>query len=75
MNELSEQQRQMAKQCAAEGHSIFIDMVKANRRGKLSQQHEDLIFSAEVFSGQQAKDYGLVDGLGTMPQILKDKYP
>ena len=33
------------------------------------------MFSGEVFNGEEAKDIGLVDEVGSMINILQDKYP
>lgn len=48
-------------------------MVKQNRGSKLKNDGE--IFSAQIYSGEQALDLGLVDGLGSMARVMRDKYP
>ncbi len=53
-------------------HEIFIGMVKA-RRGHLLADNPD-IFSGLFWTGNRAKDLGLIDGLGDMRGVLKTRF-
>lgn len=52
-------------------HQQFISQVKAGRGDRL-KSHPDL-FSGLVWSGEQALELGLVDGLASSSQIARDK--
>ena len=54
-------------------HKDFIDVVE-NSRGSKLQKNEIELFSGEFWSGQKAKQLGLIDGIGDLNQILKEKY-
>ena len=49
-------------------HGKFVDMVKRERGNKLKP--DELTFSGEVFTGEEALTRGLVDELGSMIQVL-----
>ncbi|CAK6515595.1 S49 family peptidase [Rickettsia helvetica] len=51
----------------------FVDYVKTRRVGKLTQQDE-ILFNGEFWAGQTALDYGLIDGIGDMYSIMKEKF-
>jgi len=51
----------------------FVDYVKSRRVGKLTQQ-DDILFNGEFWAGQTALDYGLIDGLGDMYSIMREKF-
>ena len=55
-----------------EVHETFIDMVKG-RRGTRLRDDPDL-FTGLFWSGKKALELGLVDALGDMRQVLKDRY-
>ncbi len=48
----------------------FIDAVKAGRGGRLADNPD--IFSGMVWSGQQARELGLVDGLGSASYVARE---
>ncbi len=54
-------------------HQDFIDVVERSRGLKLQKKDIEL-FSGEFWSGKQAKQLGLIDGIGDVNQILKEKY-
>ena len=54
-------------------HKDFIDVVEASRGSKLKKNEVEL-FSGEFWSGRKAKELGLIDGIGTPHEILKEKY-
>ncbi|PJK28025.1 S49 family peptidase [Minwuia thermotolerans] len=55
-------------------HQQFIDQVKARRSDKLNRRRYKEIFSGDVFVGEEAVRLGLVDGLGVMDQVLREKF-
>ncbi len=54
-------------------HELFVDWVKERRGDRLSDD-EDL-FTGDVWLGQKAVELGLADGLGSIRQVLKERYP
>lgn len=60
------------KSLQTEIHDVFINMVKENRGEKLKP--DDDMFTGRFWTGTKAKALGLIDGLGHMSQILKEKY-
>lgn len=51
-------------------HGQFIDVVKKGRGSKLLDDEE--IFSGLIWSGEQAIEKGLVDGLGSVGKVARD---
>ena len=49
-------------------------MMKENRGNKLKTENEE-IFSAQVYSGKEAVGMGLVDNLGSITQVMCEKFP
>ena len=54
-------------------HKDFIEVVEESRGSKLKKDQIEL-FSGEFWSGSKAKELGLVDGIGNVNQILKEKF-
>ena len=54
-------------------HKDFINVVEASRGSKLKKTEVEL-FSGEFWSGNKAKDLGLIDEIGDASQILKEKF-
>ena len=54
-------------------HKDFIDVVERSRGGKLNKSEVEL-FSGEFWSGNKAKNLGLVDGIGNTHEVLKEKF-
>ncbi|HVV22095.1 MAG TPA: S49 family peptidase [Pseudonocardiaceae bacterium] len=57
----------------ADLHDQFVSWVRERRGDKLSGDAADL-FSGEVWTGSKAVEFGLVDGLGTMREVLAKRY-
>jgi protease-4 len=53
-------------------HQQFIAMVKQGRGDRLKDKEHPELFSGLVWSGEQAKALGLVDGLGSASYVLVD---
>ncbi|MEV6619616.1 S49 family peptidase [Amycolatopsis sp. NPDC051106] len=54
-------------------HELFVSWVK-ERRGDRLTETEDL-FTGDVWLGAKALELGLVDGLGSLRQIVTERYP
>jgi len=61
------------KDLQSEIHQAFIDQVKSRRGSRLSAP-EDELFSGRFWTGVKALDLGLVDGLGTMHDVLASRF-
>lgn len=53
-------------------HQEFIDLVKDRRGDKLADDAD--IFSGLFWAGRQALDLGLIDAIGDMQSVLKERY-
>ncbi len=60
------------KTLQADIHETFIDMVKS-RRGDILRQDEDL-FSGLFWTGEKARDFGLVDRIGDLRSVLRERF-
>ncbi|GLQ17819.1 S49 family peptidase [Maritalea porphyrae] len=54
-------------------HDVFIDYVKSRRGDKLDTENKDL-FTGEFWTAKTAIDFGLVDKLGDMHEVLREKF-
>jgi signal peptide peptidase SppA len=54
-------------------HELFVSWVK-ERRGDRLTETEDL-FTGDVWLGAKALELGLIDGLGSLRQIITERYP
>ncbi|WP_329053300.1 S49 family peptidase [Amycolatopsis sp. NBC_01488] len=54
-------------------HELFVSWVK-ERRGDRLNDAEDL-FTGDVWLGAKAQELGLIDGLGSLRQIVTERYP
>ena len=54
-------------------HEFFIKTVK-ERRGKRLKGKKDALFTGEVWTGEGAAKNGLVDGVGDMNRILRERF-
>ena len=61
------------KKIQLELHKDFIDVVEKSRGSKLKKSEVEL-FSGEFWSGNKAKELGLIDDTGDANQILREKY-
>jgi signal peptide peptidase SppA len=55
-------------------HEQFINHVKDRRTDKLNKRRYKDIFSGDVFLGEEALRLGLIDGLGTMEEVLHERF-
>ena len=68
-----EEDVQYLKALQSDIHQTFIDQVKT-RRGSRLDASEDELFSGQFWTGLKALELGLVDGLGTMYEVLADRF-
>ncbi len=61
------------KNLQREIHDDFIALVKARRGGKLRGPESDL-FSGEYWTGRRALELGLVDGIGDLRTVLRERF-
>jgi serine protease SohB len=54
-------------------HESFIALVKARRSGKIDSR-ETALFSGEFWTGSRARELGLVDGIGDLRAVLRERY-
>jgi len=54
-------------------HEHFRDWVRTRRDGKLKVKEDDL-FSGAWWTGSQALDMGLIDGIGNLHGVLRERY-
>ncbi|MBT3173113.1 MAG: S49 family peptidase [Rhodospirillaceae bacterium] len=61
------------KSLQAEIHESFRELVRERRRGRLKAD-EEVLFSGEFWTGRKAMELGLVDGLGDLRTVLRERY-
>tara|TARA_B100000287_G_scaffold246028_1_gene231306 strand:- start:256 stop:1056 length:801 start_codon:yes stop_codon:yes gene_type:complete len=61
------------KSVQKELHEYFIEYIKTRRGGKLKEDNQK-IFSGLFWSGETAMDLGLIDGIGEIKEILKNRF-
>ncbi len=61
------------KRLQREIHDSFIGLVKSRRAGKLNGP-EDELFSGEYWAGQRSLELGLVDGIGDLRAVLRERF-
>ncbi len=54
-------------------HNHFIDYIKT-RRGNKIKKEDKIIYNGEFWAGQQALEYGLIDGIDNIYNFLNTKY-
>lgn len=50
------------------------EVVRATREGKLDRSNEDDLWSGRIWTGRQAAKLGLIDHVGTLESVCKQKY-
>lgn len=61
------------KQFELDIHQVFIDHVKAGRRGRLKAE-DDVLFTGEWWTGLRGIELGLVDGIGDLHGTLRQRF-
>ena len=54
-------------------HRAFVDHVR-ERRGKRLKGDDETLFNGDVWAGEQAAKLGLIDGLGDLRAMLRDRF-
>jgi signal peptide peptidase SppA len=54
-------------------HTSFKDIVRDRRAGKLKAD-EDALFNGEFWTGRRALELGLIDGIGELTAVMKERY-
>ncbi len=54
-------------------HDVFIDHVKAGRKGRLKAD-DDVLFTGEWWTGQRGVELGLADGIGDLHATLRERF-
>jgi serine protease SohB len=54
-------------------HDGFIALVKERRAGKIDSR-DSALFNGEFWTGRRAKDLGLIDGIGDLRRVLRERY-
>jgi len=72
--EEKEEDIQRLKKIQLDLHSDFIKVVEESRSTKLKKDKNPDLFTGEFWSGSKAKELGLIDGLGNVDEILKEKF-
>lgn len=54
-------------------HDVFIGVVKERRASRLNGEDHEL-FSGAFWSALKARDYGLIDGIGDVRQVMRDRF-
>ena len=62
------------KSIQLELHADFIKVVEKSRGSKLKDPDKNNIFTGEFWTGSSALKVGLIDGIGNVDQILKEKF-
>ncbi|WIY53528.1 S49 family peptidase [Devosia sp. YIM 151766] len=61
------------KQFELDIHEVFIDHVKAGRKGRLRAE-DDMLFTGEWWTGLRGIELGLVDGIGDLHGTLRERF-
>lgn len=56
-------------------HELFVQWVRDRRGDKLGEDGGTQLFDGEVWTGAKAAELGLVDGIGTLREVLTRRYP
>ncbi len=55
-------------------HDSFKDLVRESRGDRLDTGKLDDIFSGSIWTGARARDLGLIDGIGDLRSVMRDKF-
>lgn len=73
-NDISDEQVSKIKDIHSEIFVSFKNHVLKYRASKFDEANHPQIFSADVLLGQKAKDLGLIDELGVLDTVMKEKH-
>ncbi len=55
-------------------HEVFKAHVTSRRGSKIAPENKEVVFSGDFFTGQKGVELGLVDGIGSLHQVAKEKF-
>jgi signal peptide peptidase SppA len=55
-------------------HEEFKNLVRSRRGSKIKKEDENKLFSGEFWTGVRAKELGLVDEIGDLRAVMREKY-
>jgi signal peptide peptidase SppA len=61
------------KELQADLHDLFKSLVRERRGDRLNGAEEEL-FSGDVWTGRKALELGLIDGIGDLRSVMREKY-
>ncbi len=64
---------ELLKSLQRDVHDSFKDIVRERRAGKLKAD-EDALFNGEFWTGRRALELGLIDGIGELTAVMKERY-
>lgn len=64
---------ELIKKIQKEIHSHFINYIKEQRGGRITQEDE-IVFNGDFWTGQSALDFGLIDGLTDLYSFIDEEY-
>jgi len=70
---LNEEDVVRIKAIQADIHETFKAMVRTRRGGRLTES-EDKLFNGDVWSAIEAKRLGMIDGIGDVRSVMRDRY-
>ncbi|SHH07086.1 signal peptide peptidase A. Serine peptidase. MEROPS family S49 [Thermosyntropha lipolytica DSM 11003] len=68
---LTEEERKLLQDLIDDSYNQFLEQVKKGRKGKISEEELLKIADGRIFSGRQALELGLVDGLGNYYDAIR----
>ena len=73
-DEISDEAVEKTKWIQTEIFSTFKNHVLKHRATKFNEEDHPKIFNADVFTGTDAKEIGLIDEIGDITSVMKDKH-
>ena len=64
---------ELLKSLQRDVHDSFKEIVRERRAGKL-KAGEEVLFTGEFWTGRRALELGLIDGIGEMTTVIKERY-
>ncbi len=71
----TEEDREVIQEQMEDTFKNFKQHVLDCRKGKIKEENYDKVLNADVFTGEEAKELGLVDEFGDLESKIKELYP
>ncbi|KAL4507143.1 hypothetical protein ABPG72_001936 [Tetrahymena utriculariae] len=78
LNDTPQELRRVYEDILQSQHKKFIDLVEEQRGQKIKipkEKRGDLLYNGDVFNGKQALEYGLIDSIGRVQDVMKEEFP